>query len=416
MKQTILTFITAIEPAKSKELTALLAKIQVDLYGNDYIPFASIGLLHFASFVIVDNANQAPLLIFENNFDDDLAAYLDELLSVAGKGLHQVYQSCKGYTSAAYEPQNLKDYLTVHIVRPNAFHIGNVGRKSKDIHHNRQLRLSTESFLDKLMTIQKPSGLKPVDLRKKIQNFDQTLNNNLFSALPAHQTFWQKFIPWVNLVLAAIFAAVLIIGLFPVFIIAIWYLSYKENRDKSVTAPAPLGHVNVLMDSENKIAQNHLASITMIKPGWFRLNLLKVVLFAANLLARTSNKGTLSGIPSIHFAHWSIIGNNQLLFLSNFDGSWSSYLDDFIDKAHTGLTGIWSNTVGFPKTRFLVFEGATDELRFKAFARNMQVPSQVWYSAYPDLTVQNIDSDSAIRENVLPELSEAETKNWLKLF
>jgi hypothetical protein len=46
----------------------------------------------------------------------------------------------------------------------------------------------------------------------------------------------------------------------------------------------------------------------------------------------------------------------------------------------------------------------------------MQIPSLVWYSAYPDLTVQNIDKDSAIRAGVWTDLSETDTKTWLKHF
>ena len=38
---------------------------------------------------------------------------------------------------------------------------------------------------------------------------------------------------------------------------------------------------------------------------------------------------------------------------SNFDGTWERYLEDFIELAYPGLNGIWSNTVGFPKTRDL---------------------------------------------------------------
>ena len=52
----------------------------------------------------------------------------------------------------------------------------------------------------------------------------------------------------------------------------------------------------------------------------------------------------------------------DLLFLSNYGGSWESYLEDFITKAHSGLTGIWSNTVGFPKTSNL-FHGRRDGRR-----------------------------------------------------
>jgi hypothetical protein len=56
---------------------------------------------------------------------------------------------------------------------------------------------------------------------------------------------------------------------------------------------------------------------------------------------------------TIHFAHWAFVSNgSRLMFLSNFDHSWDSYLDDFIEKAHGGLTLAWGSGVGFPPTRF----------------------------------------------------------------
>jgi len=62
--------------------------------------------------------------------------------------------------------------------------------------------------------------------------------------------------------------------------------------------------------------------------------------------------GYLGSMRTIHFAHWTLVGNgDRLLFLSNFDGSWQSYLDDFVDKAHGGLTLAWGNCVGFPRTK-----------------------------------------------------------------
>jgi hypothetical protein len=125
----------------------------------------------------------------------------------------------------------------------------------------------------------------------------------------------------------------------------------------------------------------------------------------------------LSGIPSIHFAHWSLIdGGRRLLFVSNFDGSWENYLDDFIDKAHDGLTAVWSNTVGFPRTQFLIHGGATDGPRFKAVARDGQMVTNAWYSAYRDLTVQGIDNNSSIREHLFSSLDAAQTAVWLQRF
>lgn len=161
--------------------------------------------------------------------------------------------------------------------------------------------------------------------------------------------------------------------------------------------------------------QNHLASVTIVKAGIFRRTTLQVVLWAANLVARASTRGMLSGIPSIHFAHWSLLnGGRRLLFLSNYDGNWESYLDDFIDKASPGLTAIWTNTMGFPRTRFLVLDGSRDGVAFKAFARTQQTPDAVWYSAYPKLTVRQIDSHSTIREGLARRPEGDVLPGWLR--
>jgi len=138
-------------------------------------------------------------------------------------------------------------------------------------------------------------------------------------------------------------------------------------------------------------------------------------------VARVSTNGELSGIPSIHFAHWSMIdGGRRLLFLTNYDGSWENYLDDFIDKASGGLSAIWSNSRGFPRSYLLGLRagGSRDGVRFKAIARDKQVYSNVWYSAYPALTVQAIDGNSTIVEEMyrpLPD-DEAKVREWLWRF
>ncbi|MDB5127082.1 hypothetical protein [Mucilaginibacter sp.] len=426
MKHTILTIITEVDPSKRPQLEQLLEQIRLDLLNNSLIPFPSISLLHFSSIVISDNKVSPPLLIFENNFDGDVSSYLDELLSVAGAGIHQIYQCCKGYQNTVFQHAHLKQFLKANIVKPNAYHIGNVGRQAKVIRANQELREHLQTYLDKLFSVHNPNEFSATRLREQMQDFVKAdLKPDLYHQLPPHQTFLEKFIPrfWQFLLIAVILTLLLL--RFPVtlviivvlVLVTVLILRFKEEHEQVVVPRPSVSEIELLINTENRITQNHLANITDIKPGPFRLILLKVVLFAANLLARTSTKGKLGGIPSIHFAHWSIINQNkQLLFLSNYDGSWTSYLDDFIDKAAAGLTGIWSNTQGFPYTRFLVLDGARDEIRFKGYARNHQVPSLVWYSAYRDLTVQNIDKDSRIRENLFNKLSVAEIKEWLKLF
>jgi hypothetical protein len=176
--------------------------------------------------------------------------------------------------------------------------------------------------------------------------------------------------------------------------------------------------VQELAKREDRRPQNHLASVTMVKPGVFRFALLKTVLGAIELLGRhVYYKGSLGGIPSIHFARWAMINDGkQLLFLSNFDGSWEHYLGEFIDQAADGLTAVWSNSVNFPRTKNLIQGGAADEQRFKAYARKSQTYTQVWFSAYPFLSVANVRNNAAIRQQLWGAMSDSVVDAWLRRF
>jgi hypothetical protein len=105
-----------------------------------------------------------------------------------------------------------------------------------------------------------------------------------------------------------------------------------------------------------------------------------------------------------------------LLFLSNFDGSWEHYLGEFIDQAAGGLTAVWSNAVNFPRSKNLVQGGATDEQRFKSYGRMAQLYTQLWYSAYPYLSVVNVQNNAAIRAQLWGPLTGAALDAWLRRF
>ena len=119
---------------------------------------------------------------------------------------------------------------------------------------------------------------------------------------------------------------------------------------------------------------------------------------------------------TIHFAHWAFLNNHsRLLFFSNFDHSWDSYLDDFIEKAHTGLTMAWSCSVGFPATRFLIYDGATHGRQFKNWGLATRTVSRFWYSAYPQLTVNQIERNTRIATGLaVQNISDKEAREWMR--
>jgi hypothetical protein len=216
---------------------------------------------------------------------------------------------------------------------------------------------------------------------------------------------------FLSFVLAGIIASALIL---------LAALRVRERADPipPLSQPDPL-LVHILQDWEDlRISgSDHMGSVVIIKPGRLRAFLIRFAMRALYLLVRlTARDGYLGAMRTIHFAHWAIVDHGKrLLFLSNFDGSWESYLDDFIEKAHGGLTLAWGNCTGFPPAKYLWLDGATKGREFKAWARCSMAPNRLWYSAYPDLTVNQIVRQAAIAQGLCaPTLSGDDATAWAR--
>ncbi|WP_159995135.1 hypothetical protein [Roseomonas sp. 18066] len=199
-----------------------------------------------------------------------------------------------------------------------------------------------------------------------------------------------------------------------------WLFLRLRRSERANTADDSLPEAGVLEQvtaHENRALQNHLAGISVMQAGWFRKLTLRLAFRVIGLMvARHFRPGFLGEIGTIHFARWVLLpGTDRLLFFSNFGGSWESYLEDFITKAANGLTGVWSNTAGFPATENLFQKGATDGDRFKRWARRQQRPTRFWYSAYPRLTTARIRANAAIRHGLLTAATEDEAAAWFSL-
>jgi deferrochelatase/peroxidase EfeB len=198
-----------------------------------------------------------------------------------------------------------------------------------------------------------------------------------------------------------------------------YYLFRKqEDLDSTDDRAADRAINEAIFARENVLAQNHMISITRRKPGAIRSFTSRLVFWGlGQLVGYVFAPGRLGDIGTIHFARWvTPPGTRDVVFLSNYDGSWESYLEDFITRAHAGLTAVWSNTIGFPRTENLLEKGATDGERFKRFARRSMAPTLFWYSAYPDLTTTAIRANAQIRRGLSGAMTEDEANAWLALF
>ena len=215
-------------------------------------------------------------------------------------------------------------------------------------------------------------------------------------------------------------AAAIVVALLPVIVIGLpfWLVALRihEMRDKASTAVPDRAYLNQLEEVEDRLVQNQISAVGFVKPGAFRLQTFRAVLWILAYGSRhLYNNGNLAGITTIHFARWVFLDDRRrLIFASNYDGSIESYMDDFIDKVAYGLNAAFSNGVGYPKTKWLVTGGATDEQAFKNYLRTHQIPTQIWYSAYGDLSARNIADNAAIRAGLSATLTDAQAAAWAR--
>jgi hypothetical protein len=212
----------------------------------------------------------------------------------------------------------------------------------------------------------------------------------------------------------------LLLVLLPILIVVVpvWIglLRLRELRDKAANDKPDERRVQELTALEDHVVQNQFGAVGYVKPGFLRMTTLRVVLWLVNYTTRhIFNRGRLTGVKTIHFARWVFLDDRRrLVFASNYDGSLESYMDDFIDKVAWGLNAVFSNGVGYPKTKWLVGGGANDEQMFKNYLRTHQLATEFWYSAYPHLTAQNIENNTHIREGLFHDLNEKEAEEWLR--
>ena len=415
VRQSIFTIVARADAARLKELQAFLHEIDAALMQQNALPFGAIDMLHFCSFTVFLDDRFGPYLVFENNIDGAPSDFIDTLCNVAAPALHTIYGFCPDYGApGAVNPEYLRRYLQQHIVRADAPYVGNVGRTAQRIRDEAALVAYVADFLDGFDA----RGVEPDAIVAAARaHVRRDARWNWVWNVPPRLAFYDRALRWAALVgLAAVILAELPLALLGSFL----FLAALRRREKTdpvhIPGPPP-GQVVQLTSHEDQIVQNHMSSLCYVKPGAFRRRTLKSVLFLVRLIARVSTNGKLTGLDSLHFAHWTLIDDDtRLLFLTNYDGSWENYLDDFIDKTSYGLTAIWSNTLNFPSTQFLIFGGAKDERKFKAISRTTQADTNVWYSAYPSLPVTAIENNSAICDGLSKPPATFDAVAWLRRF
>jgi hypothetical protein len=408
-------------PGRVDELRSLLERIGGGADDAPRFPFSRMGGVHFARLVLLEESGQegqppipASLLIM-SEIDAPLERHLDELANLAGPALDATFGLCEGYPAAPSAGARIA-YLQARQIRPQAAYVNTVGRSVEQIHREAELHTRIEEFLDQ------HAGELPEDpmrVRAEIQRFvreDPSLSWAMRRA-PRPSLRWRIGEGLHALAGAAAMglAAPLVLLVLPAYAVV---LRLHERADPAEHIRPSPEHAERLAALEDFGAQNQFSAIGYVKPGSLRRWTVGGVLWLTDYAARhVFVRGNLAGVKTIHFARWTVLDDfRRVIFTSNYDGSLEGYNDDFIDKVAWGLNASFSNGVGYPRTRFLFFEGARREQEFKDYLRRHQIPTQVFYSAYDQLSAVNIENNALIRSGLPGTLAPAEVEAWLRRF
>ena len=460
MAQTILTVVAEVQPGSAALLRSRIEALTASEEATpnpgdqkyDHIRSA-VPTLHFMSMTVADDDQYDPLFVLEANFDGKPEAFWAQLDEAIGPSLRDMLRLCKTppgrrrrgvLFETVTKPTSrspLAPLLEALSVFPSARHQGNRGLDRGRIIDAGKLFAAIQDELDATPSF---ASATPIEIHDRLRNalLPRFLWLNTSAKAPISRR--EKMADWLRAFafvarLLAVFAIVdwlsvlvagqvrrdhwlgklaLLIPLGAVIIVlpAAARLRWLENRDPSYDAPKLDQAVRrALAGREDFIAQNHMISIVPVKPSVLRTILAREVLRALGHYVRLfCRDGYLGSMRTIHFAHWAFLDNGaRLMFHSNYDGSWEGYLDDFIERAHRGLTLAWTPGVGFPPSRWLFRGGASEGSKFKAWARHSMSESQFWFSAYKQYSVNDIERHARLANGLRrPTLNGKEARAW----
>lgn len=420
-----------VDPQREEDLRRLLGSMsaapgRVDP-NNPLIPFARFGALHFARLLILDDQTSDDLtvyglprrtypryLAFLGELDGDEAAFLEELTRCSQGGLRAVFSCCEGFTPST----DILRWMKQHSVPSAATYVNWRGRTMRQVREEAALHDALERYLKSNASAL--SGESPQGIHATLRRFvaAETAAGRL-TLTPERPTplGWRvrNLLHLVGVPLLLLLTAV------PLAIIAAIVLArirQLEKTDPENTRRVDPEHAAKLSAIEDYDVTNQFSAFGSLKPGLARRWTITFVLWLVNYTTQHIYIcGRLARVRTIHFARWVFLDDKQrVLFTSNYDGSLESYNDDFINKAAFGLNVIFSNGIGYPRTNWLIFDGAKDEQRFKWMLRRHQLPTDVWYNAHPGLTAFDLERNARIRAGLeSPSVTDEEAREWIAL-
>jgi hypothetical protein len=416
-----------IAPAREAELRRLLASMN-DAPGwvdprNRLIPFGQLDTVHVARLLILDDKTlddgrvyglsrpTYPLyLAFLGDVDGDEDRFLEEVARRAPEGLRSLFGCCEGFSPDG----DLVRWMKRHRAPSAAEYVNWRGRTVRQVREEAALHEALHRHIQSQPSAF--SGAQPQDIHAALQRFVRA--ETAAGRLTLSPKEGASLRSWVSNLAHLVGMPIVLLLTSPLFAIGLLRARTLERTDPVLCDRVDPAYSDELYLLEDHDVTNQFSAMGTVKPGVVRRWLVRYVLWVIGYGARhIFTRGRLARVRSIHFARWVYLDDGRrIVFFSNYDGSLESYMDDFINKVGFGLNVVFSNGIGYPRTNWLVLDGCADERNFKEFLRRHQLPTQVWYKAYPGLTAIDLERNSRIRRGLeSSSLSQREAREWVAL-
>jgi hypothetical protein len=394
---------------------------------NPLIPFGAFEGLHLARFMILDDTTADDMavyglpsrpypisLVFFGDIDGAADAFLAALCRRADAGLREIFACCEDFDAQG----DLLAWVRRHNQQPAAAYVNCIGRTVRQIREEDALYRAVAGHLE--ATAAEFAGRDRQRQRAQLIAFvDAQKKAGKLTLSPPDETplVWRlgNLLNLVGVPLVLLLVSPLLLVAFPFYL---YQLRSRELTDPEITPRPDPARIAMLAATEDHDVTNPYLVMGSLKPGPFRrLNAMFLLALLDYFARHIYTGGNLGRVRTIHFARFVFLDNRQrMLFISNYDGTLEAYMDDFVNKVGWGLNIMFSNGLGYPRTEWVVEGGAKQEQKFKYYVRRHQMPTAVWYKAYPGLTIFDLARNSLLRAGLEQEhMSEAETAEWLAL-
>ena len=430
--QSHILVIAPIRMEQEAELRALLESMnsspgQADPQ-NPIVPFGQFDQIHFARFSVLADATLNDIhllyglpavdyevtLAFFADVDGSADDFRADLARRAGPGLQRIFSFCKDFTPGSDLAQWMKD----RDYPAATMYMNWRGRTVIQIRQENALRLDLECHLQRNQ--QEFAKKAPQQVHQDLRAFvtAEQYRGRLRLDRPKRTPIgW-----WLQNLLHLIGVPLILLLLTPVLVLYLPFFLYQlrrhEKSDQDYGPRVSLSYERELGNLEDYDVTNQFTVVGGIKPGLFRLSTMSFLLWVMEWTTRHIYiRGHLARISTIHAARWVFLNDKKrMVFASNYDGSLDSYMDDFINKVGWGLNLVFSNGISYPKTNWLVFDGSKNEQKYKYVLRRHQLPTNVWYKAYPGLTVFDLERNTLIRHGIdQSHMRDDQLLEWLAL-